>query len=213
MPQINPQAILASLIDEYHSNPKAFTIDQSERLAIQAFQSGIPFRPETKKMKKFMFDLTDTALLGMVPNKWRPKRVGEDLYGESAGEEVAGAIGTLGGLVGGAGIAYKGIQGLGRMGKGLLGRFGRRGGRGGGGGGNTGQHVSNLSKQTVQLPQGTRPLQLGAGRATMSPQQTSLMNIVKPNRGGAFGGQSQRFLPLSRGVDAPYQHQLLRYMY
>jgi|3_EtaG_2_1085321.scaffolds.fasta_scaffold30798_2 hypothetical protein len=164
--------IISSLVDEYHSNPDRFSEDQAHRIALLAFENNIPFEPETKKLKKFGFDVADTALFGMLPNKWRPKRVAEDLYGESAGEEISGALGTLLGLVPagmGAGALIKG--GFKRA-KGLFGKSGKKGGGGG---------VSNANQHVAQLPQGTSLLQLssganriGAGAKRLNPAQKQL---------------------------------------
>ena len=96
---MNPYEIIQNLVDEYHSNPDAFSPEQGERLATQAFESGIPFRPETKKLAKLGFDFADTATFGMLPDQWRPKRDGEDLYGESEGEKFAGGAGSMLGLI------------------------------------------------------------------------------------------------------------------
>lgn len=103
----NPISMLRSLIDQYHADPDSFTEDQAERIAMLAFDANINFEPETKKAKKLAFDVADMALFGLLPNEWRPKRVGEDLYGESAGEKISGALGTLLGLATGVTGAYK----------------------------------------------------------------------------------------------------------
>jgi len=103
----NPMTMIANLVDQYHAEPDSFTEDQAEKLALIAFETNTPFRPQTKKLKKFFFDLADTALLGLIPNEARPKRVGEDLYGESMGEDIAGAAGSLLGLATGATGAFK----------------------------------------------------------------------------------------------------------
>ena len=102
----NPMTMITNLVDQYHANPDSFTEDQAEKLALIAFETNTPFRPETKKLKKFFFDLADTALLCLIPNELRPKRVGEDLYGESTGENIVGGAGSLLGLATGIGGAY-----------------------------------------------------------------------------------------------------------
>ena len=99
--------MIANLVDRYHAEPDSFTEEQAEKLALIAFETNTPFRPQTKKLKKFFFDLADTALLGLIPNERRPKRVGEDLYGETRGEDIAGAAGSLLGLATGATGAVK----------------------------------------------------------------------------------------------------------
>jgi hypothetical protein len=156
--EMNPMSIITTLVDSYHANPDRFSEDQAERLATIAFESGVEFRPETKKLKKFAFDLADTALFGAIPNEWRPERVGQDLYGESAGEDISGALGSLLGLVPaglGAGALIKGgFKGAKNLAKRAFGK--KAGGSGGGGLQNANQHVA-------QLPQGTSLLQLSSG--------------------------------------------------
>jgi len=156
---MNPYDIIQSLADEYHSNPDAFSPEQGEQIATIAFEAGVPFRPETKKLAKFGFDMADTALFGMLPDQWRPRRDGEDLYGESEGEKIAGGAGSLLGLVpagfGAGALIKKGFKGA----KNLAGKvFSKKGG--GGGGGTVAQ---NANQHVAQLPQGTSLLQLSAG--------------------------------------------------
>ena len=187
--EMNPMSIISTLVDSYHANPDRFSEDQAERLATIAFESGVEFRPETKKLKKFAFDLADTATFGMIPNAWRPERVGQDLYGESAGEDVSGALGTLLGLVPAVGLGYGAIKGGAKVGKGLVGkvkdRFGKGGiNKGGGvtevgmvpvgkpyGGGGVARHAN---QHVAQLPQQTSLLQLSAGAKRLNPAQGRL---------------------------------------
>ena len=185
---MNPYDIIQSLTDEYHSNPDAFTPEQGEQIATFAFEAGIPFRPETKKLAKFGFDMADTALFGMLPDQWRPRRDGEDLYGESEGEKVAGGAGSLLGLVPaglGAGALIKG--GL-KASKGLMGKakmrfFDKSGINKGGGVTETGlvpvgkpygAGMQNANQHVAQLPQGTSLLQLSASAKRLNPAQKQL---------------------------------------
>ena len=113
---INKKLIATQLINRYHQNPKAFSEDQAERLALMAFTMNIPFRPETKKLGKFVFELANTATLGLTPNSWRPRRVAEHLYGETEGENIAAGLGTLMGLavpLGGGIKAFNALRGAG----------------------------------------------------------------------------------------------------
>ena len=170
---MNPYEIIQNLVDEYHSNPDAFSPEQGERLATQAFESGIPFRPETKKLAKFGFDTADTALFGMLPNQWRPERDGEELYGESEGEKLAGGAGSILGLIPagfGAGALIKG--GL-KAGKGMIGKVASKFGKKGGGSGG-GAMTQNANQHVAQLPQGTSLLQLSQGARRLNPAQRAL---------------------------------------
>jgi hypothetical protein len=113
---INKKLIATQLINQYHQNPDAFSEDQAERLALMAFTMNIPFRPETKKLSKFVFELANTATLGLTPNSWRPRRVAEHLYGETQGEKIAGGLGTLMGLaipIGGGIKAFNALRAAG----------------------------------------------------------------------------------------------------
>tara|TARA_R100001594_G_C3931256_1_gene238211 strand:- start:46 stop:654 length:609 start_codon:yes stop_codon:yes gene_type:complete len=81
-----------------------------EQIAMIAAQMGISnFRTKSKPVRKGLFDLADTMAFGMVPNKWRPKSVGEDYHGESGLDKFAGTTGSLlglgAGLYGGYGFA------------------------------------------------------------------------------------------------------------
>ena len=85
-----------------------------EQIALIAMQYGQDFKVKGKPIRKALFDLVDTAAFGLVPNKWRPKSVGEDYFGETAGDKWASGIGSAIGLVaGGAGI----LKGAGALGK------------------------------------------------------------------------------------------------
>jgi hypothetical protein len=80
-----------------------------EQIAMIAAQMGVSnFRTKSKPVRKGLFDLADTMAFGMVPNKWRPKTVGEDYFGESGVDKFAGTAGSLLGLYGGAKLALKG---------------------------------------------------------------------------------------------------------
>ena len=77
--------------------------------------------------RKGLFDLVDTALFGLVPNKWRPKSIGEDYFGESRADRIAGTLGTIAGFgtgfAGATKLAGKAASGLGTTGwQGAVGR-------------------------------------------------------------------------------------------
>jgi len=111
-PRAQAQAALRELSRRYEEDPDQFSDNDAEYVARAAFESGIPFEPESKKTEKFFFDLADTALLGLIPNAWRPQRVAEEIYGESSGERFVGDMaGLIGLLIPGYGM-YKGIGAL-----------------------------------------------------------------------------------------------------
>lgn len=97
-----------NLVEDYNKDPDKFDENQAKKIAQIAFHYEIEFKPKTKAMKKFLFDMADTAVLGLIPNEMRPETVGEDLFGESTGEKFAGGAGTILGLVHPAMWALKG---------------------------------------------------------------------------------------------------------
>ena len=86
--------------------------DEKEILAMQAKRLGEKFSVESKPFSKGAFDAADMATFGLVPNKWRPRSAGQDLYGETGYDKFAGGVGSIAGLATGVGGAIKG----GRMG-------------------------------------------------------------------------------------------------
>ena len=112
---MNPEVIV-NLIHEYNLNPQRYSDEEAEVIATLARAIGVDFRRESKAGRKGLFDLIDTAALGMVPNEWRPTSRGESVFGETAGERFAGGAGSLLGLLGGGALAYKGARGLMRSG-------------------------------------------------------------------------------------------------
>lgn len=100
--------MVRELFRQYENNPKQFTDRQAEQIARLAQRYGIRFPRESKAIRKGVFDLVDTALLGMVPNKWRPVSRGERTFGETKSDKLAGTIGSGLGMLGlGAGAIAK----------------------------------------------------------------------------------------------------------
>jgi len=100
------QMILETL-RRYNAGELDLSDDKANQLASIAFQMKQQFKTRSKPIRKGLFDLIDTAALGMIPNKWRPESPGQDLYGESGVDKFAGGVGTLGGIATGIGGAYK----------------------------------------------------------------------------------------------------------
>ena len=119
---------LKTLLDRFHKGDLDYLpTKQKEDLAMLAAQYGQDFRVESKPIKKGLFNLVDTALFGLVPNKWAPKSIGEDYFGESRADRIAGTLGTVAGFgTGVAGVtklAGKAAVGLGNTGiQGSIGR-------------------------------------------------------------------------------------------
>jgi len=93
------------LLDEYNKNPNQFTDEQAEKIAQVAKAYGVSFKRENKAGRKFAFDMADTALLGLVPNEWRPTSRGQETYGETGVDKFASALGITAGIVGTSGLA------------------------------------------------------------------------------------------------------------
>lgn len=111
---------------QYENDPRQFTDRQAEQIAMLAKQYGFKFARESKPLKKFAFDLADTAMLGMLPNEWRPRSRGESVFGETKSERIAGGLGTGIPLAAGGLLALSNPAAVGSMvGKGL--GYGARG--------------------------------------------------------------------------------------
>ena len=106
---------MKSIVFGYNENPKDYTDDQAEQIAFIAAKLGIPFRPESKALQKFFFDLADNMAFGLLPEDQRPTSRGESIYGETKGEKAAGALSLIGlalpGMAG-ASIAGTGARAL-----------------------------------------------------------------------------------------------------
>lgn len=106
---MNERRIAIALLEQYNSNPDQFSDRQAERIAQIARKHGLRFDRENKFASKLAFDLADTALLGMIPNRLRPVSRGESVFGETERDRVAGGLGWLGAIPTlGAGIAGRG---------------------------------------------------------------------------------------------------------
>ena len=108
---MNPVDRAKQLVFGYNENPENFTDEQAERIAHVAARLGLPFRPESKALKKFFFDLVDNMTFGALPDDMRPVSRGESVYGETKGEKTASNLALLGLLVPGAAGAKAGAAG------------------------------------------------------------------------------------------------------
>jgi len=91
-------SIILEMLKRYNAGDIDLSDEEANQLAAAAFQMKQQFKTRSKPIRKGLFDLIDTATLGMVPNKWRPESPGEDLFGESGIDKFAGGVGTLGGM-------------------------------------------------------------------------------------------------------------------
>ena len=112
---MDPVQRAKQIVFGYNENPKDFTDDQAEQVALIAAKLGLPFRPESKALQKFFFDLADNLAFGALPNDMRPTSRGESVFGETKKEKTAGALSLIGlalpGAVG-ASIAGTGARAL-----------------------------------------------------------------------------------------------------
>lgn len=106
------------LLRRYNNGEIDLTDEEARQLSEIAFTMRKEFKVKSKPLQKGLFDLVDSAMLGMVPNKWRPRSIGQGLHGESSADKWAGGIGGLAGYaVPGVG-AYKALTTPGMMIKG-----------------------------------------------------------------------------------------------
>ena len=107
---MNPVDRMKAVVFGYNENPKDFTDQQAEQIAYIAAKLGLPFRPETKKLSKFFFDLVDNMTFGALPDDARPVSRGEKIYGETKGEKLSSNLALLGLLAPGAAGAKVGAK-------------------------------------------------------------------------------------------------------
>ena len=93
---MNPLDRAKYLVYQYNEDPKKYTDSEAEKIALIAAKMGLPFKPESKAIKKFFFDLVDNLAFGALPEDWRPKSRGESIYGETKAEKVAGLLSLAG---------------------------------------------------------------------------------------------------------------------
>ena len=107
------------LLNDYNLNPKAYSDKEADAIAKAAKAFGLRFERSGKAGKKFLFDLADTAVLGAIPNEWRPQARGDRYFGETGLDRIAGGAGSLLGLAGTGGLALANraaLSGLARAG-------------------------------------------------------------------------------------------------
>ena len=119
---VSRREMVVELLKQYRRNPDQFSDRQAEKIAKMAQEAGVHFPRESKFGRKLAFDFADTALLGLLPNEWRPTSRGESVFGETSQDKWAGRLGWLGAVpTAGAGIAgrgaiWAGAKGLGKAG-------------------------------------------------------------------------------------------------
>ena len=100
--------MIQELIRRHNAGELNLPPHRVEQLSQAAAQLGIKFEVESKPFRKFLFDAADSLTLGLIPNEWRPKSIGEDLHGETLTDRWFGGLGTVGGGFAGGGLLLKG---------------------------------------------------------------------------------------------------------
>ena len=131
---MDPNQIMA-IIGAYNDDPRSFTDEEAEMIAMLASQTGMNFRRENKPIQKGLFNMADIGLLGMLPNEWEPWSRGQSVYGESTSEKIGSGIGAAAGLPASLLSGYGLVRGGMGLAKGAMGMM--RGARGVAGGGAT----------------------------------------------------------------------------
>ena len=122
--KLSPQYRKAvELVNKYNKNPELYNKDQGEQIAQIAYMYDLPFEAESKGMKKLLYNMGEGLTLGMLPNSWEPREIGEDYGFESMSGKIGGGVGDLLGLAGGLatggalfGAGAKGLKALGGLG-------------------------------------------------------------------------------------------------
>ena len=93
---MDPVQRAKQIVFGYNENPKDYTDEQAEQIALVAAQLGLPFRPESKALQKFFFDLVDNMAFGALPDDMRPTSRGESVFGETKTERAASGLALAG---------------------------------------------------------------------------------------------------------------------
>ena len=150
---MDPNQIMA-IIGAYNDDPRSFTDEEAEMIAMLASQTGMNFRRENKPIQKGLFNMADIGLLGMLPNEWEPWSRGQSVYGESTSEKIGSGIGAAAGLPASLLSGYGLVRGGMGLAKGAMGMM--RGARGVAGGGAAGGGATPYGGGMLQLTAGQR---------------------------------------------------------
>jgi len=109
-PRFKKTKAVAELVKRYNKGDLEYLPEkQKEQIAMLAAQMGLDFNVKSKPIRKGLFDLVDTAALGLIPNSLRPYSVGEEYHGESQSDKFSGTLGMLAGSVVPGALAVKGM--------------------------------------------------------------------------------------------------------
>ena len=63
--------MVIELIEAYNRNPNRYTDEEAEFIATLSQAIGRDFNRESKPIRKGLFDMVDSATLGLMPNKFK----------------------------------------------------------------------------------------------------------------------------------------------
>lgn len=88
------------MVFDYNRNPYGFSEEQGQNIARFAAIYNLDFKPESKGLKKFFYNLVNTGSLGALGLAMdAPRETGEEYgFGTTAGK-IGGGLGSLGGMV------------------------------------------------------------------------------------------------------------------
>jgi len=95
---MNDYDIIMEALRRHNSGEMKLSDVDAEKLAMQAKAMGERFKVESKPLSKGAFDFADMATFGLLPDEWRPTSQGQNIFGESAIDRVAGGVGSVIGL-------------------------------------------------------------------------------------------------------------------
>ena len=114
------QSLAERMVYDYNRNPYGFSEEQGQNIARFAAAYNLEFKPESKALKKFFYNLVNTGTLGALSlGMDAPRETGEEYgFGTTSGK-IAGGLGSLGGMVtplgvGGA-LGKMGLKGAAKM--------------------------------------------------------------------------------------------------
>lgn len=110
------RSLAERMVYDYNRNPYGFSEEQGQQIARFAAAYGLDFKPESKGLKKFFYNLVNTGTLGALSLAMdAPRETGEEYGFGSTGGKIAGGLGGALGLISPIGIG------------GMVGRAGLRG--------------------------------------------------------------------------------------
>jgi len=182
--------LIKKLIDDYNSDPTRYNDNEAETIAALANAMGKTYKRESRVLEKGLFDLTDTATLGLIPNEWRPVSRGDSVYGDSNREQMGSGLGMLAGALGSGAVVAKGLSGVSKGARGIL------------------DNLKHKMRRGTRSSMYDNQLRLGSG-SPLPPEPTRLLNVKRrPNllQGSQFSKDLKRNrFPINQFTGQPIQ--------